>query len=152
MQLNDGRARGDRSIELCRLGIDKQRCSNASFRELAAGVTHFIQLAGNIQTAFCGEFFTFFRDQAGIGWARRNCNTQHLLRYGTLKIHMRAHDLLYRDEITVLNMTPVLSKMHGDAIRTGLLHDCHSLGRVRIHCSTRLTQGRDVVDVYTESQ
>jgi hypothetical protein len=65
---------------------------------------------------------------------------------------MRAHDLLYRDEIIVLNMTPVLSKMHGDAIRTSLLHDCHSLGRARIHCSTHLTQGRDVVDVYTESQ
>ena len=64
MQLNDGRACGYRRIELRRLRIDKQRYSDARFRKLTACVTHFIQLAHNVQTALCCKFFPFFRYEA----------------------------------------------------------------------------------------
>jgi hypothetical protein len=152
MQFDDGRTGSNCRIELCRLGIDKQRCTDTGFRKLAACVTHFVQLPGNIQTAFCCQLLAILGYQANIGWFRRNRDIQHFLRYSTLEVHVRAHDLSYLDEVAVLNMPPVFAKMYRNAIRTGLLHECDSFRRTRVPCSARLTQRRDVVDVDTEIQ
>ena len=49
-----------------------------------------------------------------------------------------------------LNMPPVLTEMHGDAIRSGILRNHHRFRRARIGRATRLPERRDVIDIHAE--
>jgi len=49
--------------------------------------------------------------------------------------------------LNILDVTPILAQVHGNAIGTGLLRQQCGLHRFRVATATGLTQGRDMIDI-----
>jgi hypothetical protein len=105
-----------------------------------AGIAHFVELAGHIQTAFGGHFLTFFRHQAAEMRFGLAGNRQHLFGDRHLKIHAGVQRLAQNTHIAIGNMATVFAQMHGNAVSASLLGDKGRLNRIRISRAARVTQ------------
>src|SRR5476651_117613 len=95
-----------------------------------------------------------------IGSRRYECDSvrldrlsdpDHLARCGHLHVQMRADSLLKYFDISILHVTPVAAKMHGDALSAGKLAEDRRGYRVGLIRLASLPDGGDVVDVDSET-
>lgn len=98
------------------IGIDEQRDQNARLRQALNRHAHFVQLAGDVQAAFGGHFFTFFRHQAAEVRLQLNGDVQHLVGHRHLQIHARLDGLAQQAHIAVGDVAAIFAQMHGNAV------------------------------------
>jgi hypothetical protein len=60
---------------------------------------------------------------------------------------MRTHNLLYLDEIMILDMATILTQVHRDAVGARLLYHDRRFDGARVWRAARLAQGSYVVNV-----
>jgi len=63
---------------------------------------------------------------------------------------MRAHDLIDRREIVVLNVTAIFPEMHRNTVGTRLLHHNDRVRGAWVARASGLPQRSNVVDIYAE--
>ena len=77
------------------------------------------------------------------------CDGLHFIRGGHFKIQGHAQSINKALNIVVRNMAPVFAQMRSDPIRAGLFGKLGCTHRIRIGRTTRVSNGRNVVDVNT---
>ena len=73
-------------------------------------------MAHHIKAAFGGDLLPFFGDQGHHVGLDRERNRHHFARGGHLQIQPCAHGLAQQLNVAILNVTPVFTQMHRDAI------------------------------------
>ncbi len=137
-------------IDLDGIGIDKERNLSPHRGETGNGVSHLVQLAGHVQTAFGGHFGALLRhqtDEVGLDAAG---DADHLFGHCHLQVHSGLDSLAQDLHIAVGDVATIFTQMHGNAIGTGLLGHERGLYRIRILGATGVAQSRDMVDVHTQ--
>lgn len=84
-------------------------------------------------------------------WRRRDGEGHHFGCGRHFEIQPGLHELPQQAHIPILDMAPVLAQVDGDAVGAGLLGDQGRLHRIGIRRTSRLTQGRHVIDVHAQS-
>ena len=109
MNFDIRRAHVSRSFNLRVVSINKQRDQDTRIRQALAGIAHFVELAGNVQTAFGGDFLTLLWHQAAemrLGFAG---DSQHLFGHRHFKVHAGVERLTQNTHIAVGDMTTVFT-------------------------------------------
>ena len=114
------------------------------------GVTHSINLAGDIEPTLCRQFLPILGNEAAITRCGVDGYGQHGIAYSAFEIHMRSHYRFDLVEIVILYMPSIFTQMHRNAVRPGCLSQADSISRTRITRPACLPQCRDMVYVDTE--
>ena len=147
MQLDHWRADRYGRVKLQRIRIDEQRHAYTCVGQPRARLTNLIYLTNDVQASFCSELFPLLGNEADIGRGDFRGDAEHFIGNSDFEIHMRAHYLVYRNKIAILNMPTILSQVDRNAVSASLFN--HS-GRFRgswVWRASRLPQGCDMVNI-----
>ena len=150
MQFHHRRPAGGARFQLRRIRVDEERGADPRIVQPPARPGHGIHLAGDVQTAFRGEFFAFFRNQANVFRKHPQRDIQHRIGDGHFQVDPGLHGTLHDLEIAVLNMAAIFPQVNGDAVGAGALGGQRCGHGIRIRSPPRLAQRSDVIDVDTQ--
>ncbi|MCY1426269.1 hypothetical protein D9M71_420870 [compost metagenome] len=150
VQLDGRRADPGRSRNLTFVGIDEQGNLAADRAQALNRLVDALLLAGDIQSAFGGQFLTTLRHQANVGGADDLGEGEHFLGHAHFEVHPRLQDFLEDSYVALLDMPAIFTQVHGDAVGAGFLGIQGRLHRIGVARAARLAQGGYVVDVDAE--
>jgi hypothetical protein len=117
-----------------------------------AGGLHGVELAGDIEAAFGGQFLAPFRHQADILRFDLQRDADHFVGDRHFQVHLGLQQFAQDMYVGILDVAPVFAQMQGDRIGAGRFRQQRRLHRARVTGAARLAQGGDVVDVDAEMQ
>ena len=109
---------------------------------------HRVRVLHHIQATFSGQLARPLRYERHLVGTDFQGDTRHFVGHGHLDVQLRADAVAKRVEVCVLDVTAVRAQMDGDAIGARSLGDQRGGKRVRLLRLPRLSNRRDVIDVY----
>ncbi len=150
MDFDNRRAKTFGSIKLIFGRFDKQRHTDTRIAQFRHKPFKVIVAADNIQTAFCGPFFTLFRHQTYSMWLGRQRNRQHFVSCCHLEIKGQINFSAKSLHILVTDMATVFAQMRGNAIGTSSLCKGGGPHGIRTIATTRISNGSNMIDINAE--
>jgi hypothetical protein len=145
-------ARASAKPHLTRIGVDEHAHRNARAGELFHHFTHARQSTRHIQAALGGEFLSALGHQHGAVGAHHQREVHHLVGGGHLEVQSRANGAAQAMHIVVLDVSAILSQMHGDAVCTTQHGKRGRLQQIGLRTAPRLSHGRHMIDVHAEQR
>ena len=150
MDLDHGHTGCSRGIELLPVRVDKERDTYTGIGKCGTVTGQIIDLRCHVETALGCQLLALLGYEAAIRRPDAHRNRLHFRSCSHLEIHACLQDIRQHFNITVLDMSAVLAQVQRDCIGSRFLAKNRSLNRLRVARSARLSQGGDVIDVYSE--
>lgn len=106
----------------------------------------------HIEPTFGSYLFTLLRNQRYLLRLRAERDGNHLVGACCLEIEIGRNGFRKRIDVRVLYMAAVFAKMRCNSIGSGALANPRGVDRAWLVATSRLSQCRNVVDVYIQSQ
>src|SRR5437773_8314859 len=157
MQLNHFHTEFSRGIYLFQRWIDKETDADTCGLEAPYGRFKFSSLRHNIETSFSSNLFAFFWNETCLIRNDEQGGIDDLWRVAHFEVQF-GHDILSQPlDIAILNVATIASEVSNYSPSPGTLADrsrCNRIGlrvfRFRHRRVARLSQGRNVINVYSE--
>jgi hypothetical protein len=131
--------------------VDEEAHSHAVIVQPSYRAAYSRSVTRNIEAAFCGNFLALLRNERDFRGFETQCNADHFIRTRRLEIESSSSKRCERFQIRVLYVPAVFAQMRGNAIGAAGEAEGGSFLRTRLDSSARLSQRRDMIDVYRES-
>jgi hypothetical protein len=136
-----------RRFDLIEVWFNKETDRNSTVMEQINQCFEPFALPGHFEAAFCGQFLSPLRHQGDEMRLDAEGDFNHGFIRRDLQIELRLKGLPQNGQIPILDMSPVLTKMHDQSVRPGEFDENRSRDRVWFVASPGLTQGRYVIDI-----
>src|ERR1700694_4217549 len=103
---------------LVMVGIDEKADDNPAIMEFPDSVGNMLQIKPDIEPPLGGKLLALLRNKCATVGPYREGDADHLRGCRHLQIELCLHRLTQYRQISILNMTPVLTKMNGNSVRT----------------------------------
>ena len=150
VQLNHRRAHIAGGLDLCFIGINKQRHADACLSERVGKIGHALLLRQHIKPAFGGHFGALFRHQTHILRHHFQRIGQHFIGERHFQIHARFDGGADGEHVVVADMAAVFTQMQGNQIGAVGFGQKRRFQRAGIHRAACIAHGGNMVDIHTE--
>src|SRR5262249_6296875 len=140
-----------RRFDLLDVGIDEDADEYAGVVQSLDALADRLLVRRDVESAFGGDFLGALGHQRDDVRFDARGDLDHLVGRGHLDVEMRDDDLFERDQVVILNVTPVAPKMGRDAVGAGQFANHGGGHRVRLVGPARLTDRRYVINVDVQS-
>src|SRR3954462_12987834 len=129
-----------RQVDRRAIRADEQARRNACFFHAFDSGANARRILRDVEAAFSGNLLASLGNEHYLMGSETFGNVEHLIGARHLEIERRRDGCGEALDIFVLNVTPVFTKMCGDAVDAGALADRGPFNRIRIEPTARLSQ------------